>query len=86
MNIEDISFSRLPFRSPPLPPAIMSDTSLTSRRYIDGIYIPVGLLVVGTYIVKKEWTPYAVLLALVLGAWKYVSSRRFYCAIFKLEV
>ncbi|KAI1247773.1 NADH-cytochrome b5 reductase [Eutypa lata] len=53
----------------------MSDTSLTSRRYIDGIYIPVGLLVVGTYIVKKEWTPYAVLLALVLGAWKYVSSQ-----------
>lgn len=48
----------------------MSAPSLTSRQNIDGIYIPVGLLIFGTLIVKKEWTPYATLLALALGAYK----------------
>lgn len=59
----------------------MSETSLASRQYIDGIYIPAGLLVVGTYIVKKEWAPFAVLLALALGAFKFYSSRRLHCAV-----
>ncbi|KAH8879109.1 NADH-cytochrome b5 reductase 1 [Thozetella sp. PMI_491] len=46
----------------------------TSRQYIDGIYIPVGLIVVGTVIVKREWTPYAVLVAVALGVLKYFNS------------
>jgi cytochrome-b5 reductase len=37
----------------------------------DGIYIPAGLLVFGTFICKKEWTLYAVLLALTLGLVKF---------------
>ncbi|RYP79746.1 hypothetical protein DL770_006535 [Monosporascus sp. CRB-9-2] len=53
----------------------MSEPSLTSKGYVDGIYIPAGLLVVGTYIVKKEWAPFAVLLALALGAFKFYSSK-----------
>ncbi|RYP07294.1 hypothetical protein DL764_002609 [Monosporascus ibericus] len=53
----------------------MSEPSLASKGYVDGIYIPAGLLVVGTYIVKKEWTPFAVLLALALGAFKFYSSK-----------
>ncbi|KAI0597680.1 NADH-cytochrome b5 reductase 1 [Biscogniauxia sp. FL1348] len=52
----------------------MGGPSLTSRQYFDGIYIPAGLLVFGTFIVKREWVPYAALLALALGAWKYQSS------------
>ncbi|KAI5928395.1 NADH-cytochrome b5 reductase 1 [Camillea tinctor] len=52
----------------------MGAPSLTSRQYFDGIYIPAGLLVFGTFIVKREWVPYAALLALALGAWKYQSS------------
>ena len=51
------------------------DESLTSRKYFDGIYIPVGLLVFGTTIVKREWVPYAVLLSLVLGVVKYFRMR-----------
>lgn len=44
--------------------------------YINGVYIPMGLLVAGCLIVKKEWTPYAVVLALVLGSWKaYTHSK-----------
>lgn len=54
----------------------MSAPSLTSRQNIDGIYIPVGLLIFGTLIVKKEWTPYATLLALALGAYKLYQQRR----------
>ncbi|KAK3494818.1 NADH-cytochrome b5 reductase 1 [Neurospora hispaniola] len=49
----------------------MSEESLLERKYFDGIYIPAGLLVFGTVIVKKEWTLYAALAALVLGAIKY---------------
>ncbi|KAI1492077.1 NADH-cytochrome b5 reductase 1 [Biscogniauxia mediterranea] len=52
----------------------MGGPSLTSRQYFDGIYIPAGLLVFGTFIVKREWVPYAALLALALGVWKYQSS------------
>lgn len=55
----------------------MVDNSLTSSLNINGIYIPAGLLVFGTAIVKREWTPYAVLLAIVLGVWKFYSQRAF---------
>jgi len=43
---------------------------LLSKKMFDGIYIPAGLLVVGTIIVKREWTPWAVILAVILGAIK----------------
>ncbi|KAK5627681.1 hypothetical protein RRF57_003396 [Xylaria bambusicola] len=59
----------------------MADTPLTAKKYVDGIYIPAGLLVFGTFIVKKEWTPFAAILAILLGAWKFSSSRTF-CLIF----
>jgi hypothetical protein len=48
---------------------------LLSRRYIDGIYIPVGLIIVGTFIVKREWVPYAVVVAFALGGYKFLDSR-----------
>lgn len=51
--------------------------SLFSQRHVNGILIPIGLLVVGTLIVKREWTPYAGVIALTLGALKYYNSRRF---------
>jgi cytochrome-b5 reductase len=49
-----------------------------SRQYIDGVYIPSGLLVVGCLIVKREWLPYAVAIALMLGGWKIYNSRTFH--------
>lgn len=49
---------------------------LNSKKYIDGIYIPAGLLVFGTFIVKREWVPYAVVLALALGAIKFIRTRK----------
>ncbi|KAK3942378.1 hypothetical protein QBC46DRAFT_457567 [Diplogelasinospora grovesii] len=53
----------------------MSREPLTSKRYIDGIYIPAGLLVFGTVIVKREWTIYAALLAVALGFLKFFNSQ-----------
>lgn len=53
----------------------MSDESLVSSRNINGIYIPAGLLVFGTFIVKREWVPYAIILAIALGAWKFVDQQ-----------
>ena len=53
----------------------MSAPSLLSKQYVDGIYIPAGLLVFGTFIVKREWLPYAVALALALGAFKFIRTR-----------
>ncbi|KAI1646393.1 ferredoxin reductase-like protein [Daldinia loculata] len=52
----------------------MAALPLSSRAYFDGIYIPAGLLVLGTFIVKKEWTPAAALVAIVLGLIKYFRS------------
>lgn len=51
--------------------------SLASRKYFDAVYIPVGLIIVGTLIVKREWAPYSVALALALGSWKFFSLREF---------
>ncbi|RYC60057.1 hypothetical protein CHU98_g6140 [Xylaria longipes] len=53
----------------------MADAPLTAKKYVDGIYIPAGLIVFGTFIVKKEWTPYAALLAVLLSVWKFTSSQ-----------
>jgi hypothetical protein len=44
-------------------------------KYVHGVYIPSALLVFGTFIVKKEWLPYAVGLALMLGSYRFYSSR-----------
>ncbi|KAK6067306.1 NADH-cytochrome b5 reductase 1-like protein 1 [Seiridium cupressi] len=52
----------------------MSATSLTSSQNINGIYIPAGLLIFGTLIVKKEWAPFAALLAVALGAFKFFTQ------------
>jgi len=46
-----------------------------SKQYIDGVYIPSGLLIVGCIIVKREWLPFAVALAAVLGGYKVWSSQ-----------
>jgi len=44
-------------------------------QYINGVYIPAGLLVAGTVIMKRDWLPYAAALAAVLGAWKVYNNR-----------
>ena len=41
-----------------------------SKQYINGVYIPSGLLVLGCLIIKKEWAPFAVALAVALGSFK----------------
>jgi len=46
-----------------------------SKAFIDGVYIPSGLLVFGVLIVKKEWLPFAVALAAILGGYKIWSTR-----------
>lgn len=56
-------------------------TSYLSPQYINGIYIPTGLLLVGVAIVKIEWIPYAAVVALVLGAWKVFNNRECLCAV-----
>ncbi|KAL2283602.1 hypothetical protein FJTKL_09907 [Diaporthe vaccinii] len=51
--------------------AMATKEPLSSKKYVDGIYIPAGLLVVGVAIVKREWLPYAVLVTLALSAIKF---------------
>lgn len=53
----------------------MSDNSLLSRQYIDYVYVPGALLVVGTLIVKKEWAVYSLVLALALGSYNFWNFR-----------
>ena len=49
-------------------------TSLLSSQFINGVYIPSGLLLLGVGIVKFEWLPFAIAVSLVLGAWKIYSA------------
>lgn len=58
--------------------AMATKEPLSSKKYVDGIYIPAGLLVVGVAIVKREWLPYAVLVTLALSAIKFWRSREFF--------
>ena len=51
--------------------ASSDDASLFQRKYIDYVYVPALLLIVGTLIVKKEWTPYSALVALAFGIWNF---------------
>ncbi|KAK7515350.1 NADH-cytochrome b5 reductase 1 [Phyllosticta citriasiana] len=44
-------------------------------QYVHGVYIPSALLIVGTLIIKKEWAPFAVLIAAALGGWKVFSNQ-----------
>lgn len=50
------------------------ENKFTSPAFVNGIYIPSGLLVAGCYIVKSEWIPYAVALSATLAGWKIFSS------------
>lgn len=41
-----------------------------SKQFRDGVYIPAGLIIVGTLIAKRDWLPYAIALAAVLAGYK----------------
>ncbi|OWO98059.1 hypothetical protein B2J93_8284 [Marssonina coronariae] len=46
-----------------------------SKQNVHGIFIPSGLLIFGTLVVKKEWVPYAVILAALLSSFKLWSNK-----------
>jgi hypothetical protein len=48
-----------------------------SKQYRDGVYIPAGLLIVGCAIAKRDWVPYAILLAAALAGYKVWSMREY---------
>ena len=50
---------------------------LFASQYINGVYIPAGLIVFGVFILKQEWLPYAVAVAVILGGWKIYNNREF---------
>ena len=85
LNFNSTSFRPLSvFGVLPTSQALQFDMSANSARpsglfapqYIHGVYIPAGLIVVGTFIVKREWLPYAVVIAVILGAWKVYNNRK----------
>ena len=51
-------------------------SSWTSNENINGVYIPVGLIIVGIAIMKSEWVPYAAAVAVALAAWKLMSNSK----------
>ena len=51
-------------------------STLFNPQYVNGVYIPCALLVFGTAIVKREWIPYAVVLAALVGSWKVYNNRK----------
>ena len=55
--------------------SVAASTSLFSRHYIDYVYIPAALLIVGTLVVKRDWTPYSVAIALAFGTFNFYKLR-----------
>ncbi|PBP17188.1 nitrate reductase [Diplocarpon rosae] len=48
---------------------------LFSKQNVNGVFIPSGLLVFGMLVVKREWVPYAVVVAALLSGFKLWSSK-----------
>jgi cytochrome-b5 reductase len=57
--------------------SVKNDNPLLARHLIDYVYVPAALLVVGTLVVKREWTPYSVALALAFGTWNFFQFRQY---------
>ncbi|OJJ47286.1 hypothetical protein ASPZODRAFT_151791 [Penicilliopsis zonata CBS 506.65] len=51
-------------------------SNVFSTENINGVIIPSALLVVGTFLVKKELVPFAVAVAAMLSAWKVFSNKQ----------
>jgi cytochrome-b5 reductase len=49
--------------------------SLLSKPYVNYVYIPSGLLLVGAAICKIEWLPYAFVLTIALASWQFYDIR-----------
>ncbi|KAL9019099.1 MAG: hypothetical protein Q9185_003641 [Variospora sp. 1 TL-2023] len=56
-------------------PHTIKPTSALSPQYVTGLYIPSALLLVGVAIAKKEWLPFAVVIAALLGGYKFYSNQ-----------
>lgn len=54
---------------------VKSSNSWLSSQYVNGIYIPSGLLLLGIAIVRAAWIPYAAAVVPVLGSWKIYRNR-----------
>jgi cytochrome-b5 reductase len=54
----------------------LAGNKFLSKQYVDGVYIPSGLLIIGTLIVKPAYLPYAIVVALLLGGYKIYATRK----------
>lgn len=45
-----------------------------SPQYVNGVYIPSALLLIGVTIIKRDWLPFAVAFAAIIGGWKIYSG------------
>lgn len=50
-------------------------TGWFARQYVDYVYMPGLLLVVGTAIVKREWLPYSAAVAVAFGSYNFWAMR-----------
>lgn len=57
-----------------------------SKDFINGVYIPSGLVVFGVLIVKSEWLPYAVVLTALLAGFKVWSTRMCSLPVLLLDI
>lgn len=46
-----------------------------SSQYILGVYVPSAILLVVTALVKRDWIPFAAIIAASLGTWTVYSNR-----------
>ena len=52
-----------------------AESGALSKQYVNFIYIPSALVLVGCAIIRAEWLPYAGILVSALGAWQFYDMR-----------
>jgi cytochrome-b5 reductase len=58
-----------------------------SPQYVNGVYIPSALLLIGVTITKRDWLPFAVAFAAIVGGWKiYSGGKKSHSPVSKLEL
>lgn len=57
-------------------PEYQSLTDDFTQLKFDYVYIPACLLIAGTFVVKRDWTIYSVILSMIFGAYNFYQMRK----------
>lgn len=59
-------------------------TGPLAPQYVQGVYVPSAILIVGAALVNKTWVPFAVAIAAALAGYQYFNNRESAILLFVL--